>query len=187
MKLYKLTDADDKTRKNTQWGAGVTHTASGTGELCSEGWIHAYEHPLLAVLHNPIHGNFDLETAHLWECETSDKKPFREGQMKLGVRKLTTVRRIDVPVVTLEQRIRYGIFCSLAVYGEARYRTWATAWLDGTDRTERAATEAEEAEMAAEKATRAVERAAARANKNMNLIALAEKAMEITTMKKGGD
>jgi hypothetical protein len=40
MKLYKLTDEHGQTRGGTQWGEGVTHTATGTGtELCSDGWI----------------------------------------------------------------------------------------------------------------------------------------------------
>ena len=56
-KLYKLTDQNHQTRNNTKWGAGVTHTASGQGDLCTAGWLHAYTSPLLAVLLNPIHAN----------------------------------------------------------------------------------------------------------------------------------
>ena len=50
--LYKLTDGDGQTRGGTQWGPGVSHSGTGKGELCGPGWIHAYEHPLIAVLLN---------------------------------------------------------------------------------------------------------------------------------------
>ena len=66
VQLYKLTDAWDRTYNATQWGPGVAHRTSGKGEICSPGWLHAYRSPLLAVLMNPQHGNFDAETMHLW-------------------------------------------------------------------------------------------------------------------------
>ena len=57
MQLYKLTDDSGRTYNNTQWSEGSTHTASGDGDMCRQGWIHAYTHPLLAVLLNPIQLN----------------------------------------------------------------------------------------------------------------------------------
>jgi hypothetical protein len=48
MKLYKLTDQNAQTMNNTQWGPGVTHETDGRWALCGPGWLHAYEHPLLA-------------------------------------------------------------------------------------------------------------------------------------------
>ena len=146
MTLYKLTDKDGQTRWQTQWGEGVTHEAAapGVGGLCGPGWIHAYEHPLLAVLHDPIHGNFGT-TARLWECSTTDEDPLREGQMKIGVRSLTTMREIPLPVVTTPQRVRYAILCGIhALRGvrsraAIRWRKWARAWLSGEDRSGEAA------------------------------------------------
>ena len=66
-KLYKLTDENGQTRGGTQWGPGVSHSGTGCGGLCSPGWIHAYEHPLVAVLLNPIHGKF--RQPRMWEAE----------------------------------------------------------------------------------------------------------------------
>jgi len=45
----KLTDEHNRTCNNTQWGENVTYTAPGTGDLCTGGWIHYYDSPLLAV------------------------------------------------------------------------------------------------------------------------------------------
>jgi len=167
--------------------------------LCSEGWIHAYEHPLLAVLHNPIHGNYDPKTMHLWECKTTDKKPKRDGQLKLGVRNLTTIKQISIPAITITQRISYGILCAKEVCTEAVWNKWADNWLSGKDRTEAAAWVAASAERAAASTTAWVAsaasavasaaasaaemvatsaaRASMAAERGINLIDIAEKAM----------
>jgi hypothetical protein len=51
MKLYKLTDENGQTKNHTQWGENISHSASGDSnqDLCSNGWIHAYESSLLAA------------------------------------------------------------------------------------------------------------------------------------------
>src|SRR5262250_2167785 len=96
--LYKLTDERGQTRGGTQWGEDVTHEALGADgrDLCSSSWIHAYEHPLLAALLNPIHADF--QSPQLWEARGEIGK--RDGQLKCGCRKLTTVRQIELPTIT---------------------------------------------------------------------------------------
>jgi hypothetical protein len=164
MKLFKLTDENGRTRGNTQWGAGVTHRATGRGtELCSAGFIHAYEHPLLAVLLNPIHADF--ANPQLWEARGRVSK--REGQLKCGCKTLTTVRQIPLPEITNEQRIRFAICCAWLVCETPAWRRWAVGGLDGSDRSSAAAwaaaTAAETAAWAAARtAAREAERAAAR-------------------------
>ena len=44
-----------------------------------------------------------------------------------------------MPVVSLEQRIRFAILCARAVYREPGWCAWAEAWLTGADRTAAAA------------------------------------------------
>jgi len=148
VKLYKLTDQDDRTYNNTQWGEGVKHMASGKGELCTDGWIHAYTDPLLAVLLNPIHAN--IQNAHLWEAE--GEIGMDDHGLKVGCASLTTIRRIDVPVVTTEQRVRFSILCTRTVYTETTWTMWADAWLSGVDRSAAAAWVAGAAAWAAEAA-----------------------------------
>src|SRR3990167_5115621 len=106
MKLYKLTDQDMRTHGGFQWELGKRATASGQGELCGPGWIHAYEHPLLAVFHNPIHGKFQNPRAFVAEGGGRVK---REDLTKCGVTELTLTRELSLPVVTLEHRVRYAI------------------------------------------------------------------------------
>jgi hypothetical protein len=131
MKLYKLTDSNDQTKNSTQWGEGASHSGTGKGEMCSEGWIHAYRDPVLAVLMNPAHADF--RNPHLWEAEGRVSK---DDGLKVGCKTLTTTRRIDLPVVTVEQRIRFGILCAKKVCNNPAWLAWADGWLSGKDRSQ---------------------------------------------------
>lgn len=150
MKAWKLTDANGQTYGGTQWGEGVTHEASGEGDLCGSGWLHFYDDPLLAVLFNPIHTNFGAGM-QLWEAVAEGAiKP--DNGLKFGCSRLTTVRRVDAPEVTMEQRIRFGILCAKEVCDDPAWNAWADRWLSGKDRTARAAAAAREATWAAQEA-----------------------------------
>lgn len=139
MKLYKLTTADGRTRlgeqNECQWGENITHRGTGKGGLCGPGFIHAYTDPLLAVMFNPIHA--DYSNPQLWECEGD--VALSDRGTKVGCVSLTTVRRIQLPQVTTEQRVRFGILCALQVYTKPEFVDWAHAWLDGNDRAAAAA------------------------------------------------
>ena len=201
--LYKLTTSDYKTRKGhpeeTQWGEGVTHTVSGEGELCGRGWLHAYTNPLLAVLLNPIHAA--IENPVLWECSGEIGK--NDRGLKVGCKQLITKNILPIPQISTEQKVRFAILCAMEVCAEPNFRVWANNWLDGKDRSEAAARAAEAAAeavawaaaeaaeaaawAAAEAAARAAETvavaalvaalAAAEAAADIDLIAIAEKAI----------
>ncbi len=129
--LYKLTDSCGKTHNGTQWGPGVSHSGTGEGGLCGPGWIHAYEHPLIAVLLNPIHANF--QSPRLWEAE--GEVGLRDGQLKCGCRTLTTIREIPLPSITTEMRVRFAIMCAKEVCADFSWNAWADRWLSGGDRS----------------------------------------------------
>lgn len=145
--LYKLTDENGKTRpgeyNETQWEKGIEHSAKGAPEqnLCSNGWIHAYESPLLAVLFNPIHANF--ENPILWEAEGEIGKT--DGGLKCGVRQLKVLQKIQLPKITTQQRVAFSI---LVVYELIErkilpsipiWEEWSKDWLAGKNRAARAA------------------------------------------------
>ena len=137
-KLYKLTDAQGRTRAGEDneltWAVGVTHKTVSTGtRLCSSDVIHAYEHPLIAVLINPIHADFNPATMRLFAAE--GEIVAREGQLKCGVHALTVVEEIPVPVLTTEQRVKFAILCAKTVCKDATWNAWADKWLSGEDRT----------------------------------------------------
>jgi hypothetical protein len=135
IKLYKLTDRDGQTRNGTHWGPGVSHSGTGEGGLCGPGWIHAYEHPLVAVLLNPTHADF--KNPRLWESE--GEVALRDGQLKCGCKTLTTVREIPLPKITTEMRVRFGILCAKEVCADLSWNAWADRWLSGGVRSEAAA------------------------------------------------
>ena len=152
MTLYKLTNENDQTHGGMQWGENVTHTASGKGELCGPGFIHAYTDPVLAVLLNPI--GADFRNPHLWIAEGKIVKDDRG--LKCGTVKLTTVRRMDLPTVTTVHRIAFAILCTKQVYANKQWNQWADKWLSGKNRAAAAAASAAKAAaMAAMAATAA--------------------------------
>jgi hypothetical protein len=156
-KLYKLTTQDNKTRKGYSnectWGAGVTHIAKGTGGLCTEGCIHSYLSPELAVIMNPIHAN--IKAPKLWECK--GEIVLSDNGLKVGGKCLTTVREISLPNVTLEQRVIFAILCVKSVFGgkSAEWDKWAEDYISGKNRAAHAA--AYDAARAAADAARAAD------------------------------
>lgn len=181
MKLYKLTDQNHQTHGGCQWGEGVTHEADGQGEMCGPGWLHAYKHPLLVVLLNPIHADF--KSPVLWESEGEIEK---DDGLKVGSRKLTTLRIIPLPTITIEQKIKFAILCAKKVCKDPAWNLWADRWLSGEDGTAGSARAARApwtawtaARSAARSASEAVEAAAraAEATADIDLIAIAEEAM----------
>ena len=139
--LYKLTDSCGKTRNDTQWGPGVSHSGTGEGGLCGPGWIHAYEHPLIAVLMNPIHS--DIKNPRLWEAE--GKIAIRDGQLQCGCKTLTTIREIPLPEITTKMLVRLVILCAKEVCACRTWNAWADKWLSGEDRSAAAAAAAAKA------------------------------------------
>ena len=160
--FYKLTDSEGYTRKGKSnqllWGEGITHAAVGNGsELCSDAFIHVYAHPLIAAFMNPIHADF--KNPLLWECEV-EGDAVHDGQLKSGFKTVKTIRRIDLPTITTEQRVSIGIRCALKHCNEPAFIKWANAWLDGSDRAEAAAWAAAEWAAGAARAAEAAEAAA---------------------------
>ena len=158
MLVYKLTDQKMQTLGGFQWEAGKIREASGDGPLCSKGWLHAYESPPLAVLHNPIHAN--IANPRLFSADTLDGEILRDGMMKLGSTRLVLLEEIPLPQISLTQRAAYGILCALEVYREPSFVFWASRWISGEDRSALAAWVAMRAAAAAWAATGAEREAA---------------------------
>ena len=133
--LYKLTDAAGRTRNNTQWGPGVTHSGTDAHELWDATLIYAYTNPLLAAMFNPHHENFD--EALLWESD--GEVALEDRGRRVWCRSLTTLREIPLPTVTTEQHVRFGILCARAVYTDPAWGRWSDLWLSGVDRTQESA------------------------------------------------
>ena len=132
-KLYKLTTQDNYTRKGEYnqclWGEGISHSGTGTGNLCGPGYIHAYTSPLLAVLLNPIHAN--LSSPKLWEAEGEVAKT--DMGLKVGCVTLKLGIQIPLPTITIRQRVIFAILCARAVgFVNSVWDEWADAYINKT-------------------------------------------------------
>ena len=138
--LYKLTDLQSQTRNATQWGENVTHElpARDAYQLCSYQVLHAYVSPELAVLMDPIQASL-LPDAILWEAEGD---VVTNDGTKVGCTRLTTLKQIPIPTITLEQRVTFALKCALHVYKEPSWVAWAQAWVANTNRDATAADDA---------------------------------------------
>lgn len=124
--LYKLTDEFCATFGGTFWELREWREASGKGNLCSRGWLHAYESPLVAVLMNPVHANFTAPL--LFEAEGQGAFLDDNG-LKCGVQWLRIMKQIPLPIITPKQRARVAIQCAKLVSKNKRWLAWACAWL----------------------------------------------------------
>ena len=77
----------------------------------------------------------------------------------------TTIRQIDLPVFSTNQKIAFGILCAKEVCHNDEFNKWANEWLDGSNRTKESAAAAvyAAAYSAADDAVRAAAVTAARA------------------------
>ena len=136
MLVYKLTDQNFKTFNDTIWGENVTHKTSGESVLCTDGWLHYYHHPILAILLNPIHAN--IENPILWKAKAEGKHLDDHG-LKGGCTKLTTIKQITIPIISPEQKIKFAILSTKKVCNHHQWNQWADNWLSGKDRSKKSA------------------------------------------------
>lgn len=138
---YKLTNQKLQTGNKFQWKLGKWVEALGAPDrgLCTDSWLHCYDSPLLAVLHNPIHAN--ITNPRLFEVEGLGVIKDNNG-IKRGCQKMRLVKEILVPTVTQEQCVAYGILCAKMVCTLPTFVSWADRWLSGEDRSKVAAARA---------------------------------------------
>lgn len=130
---YKITDGNGWTKNNTQWGENITHEITKPGTtLCSDEVFHGYETPEIAIFMNPAHGNYDEKTMLLWEAKGT---VVAGDGMKLGFKRQTTIKQVEKPIITAEQRVEIAILCTMKVIKNRQWRKWARNWITGTDRT----------------------------------------------------
>ncbi len=157
MKYYKLLTQDLKSHNNTQWQIGVPITIQKEGnEMCTDQVLHCYNHPLLAVLFNPIHA--DIQNPKLFEIEV-DSIVNTDG-LKFASKSQTLIGEISLPQINTEQRIQLTIKVAKLVCKDCIWNAWADSWLDGSDRSQESATAATAAADAARAAADAAADAA---------------------------
>ena len=132
--VYKLTDNNNKSKNNTQWGVGVTISAEGdeNQELCTDGWIHVYKSAELAFLLQPAHVNYTDTPYRVWVATGTIGRS--RQQIVHGCRQLTTNSLDPLVSVSDAARKKFALLCAMEAYsGDAEYTSWAQDWLNGDE------------------------------------------------------
>lgn len=132
MKAVKLTNTNGITESRIKLVEGVTYVSNGTGDSKILGRFRTYEHPLLARFFMQLHRSNDTSLA--WEIETKGKTN-SVTQEQTWCSSLIPIKRIELPLITTEQRVGIAINCALEVFKDEQWRTWAYRWLSGADRS----------------------------------------------------
>ena len=130
---------------NTKWEVNKTITVTKKGiEMCTAQVLHGYNHPLLAVLFNPIHSN--IYNPRLFEIDV-DTIVNTDG-LKYASKQQTLIKEITIPEINLEQRIEFAIRVAKLVCKDTDWNMWADNWLNNIDRTIKSAKAAADAAFA---------------------------------------
>ena len=131
--LCKWISEDMRTKNDTYWTVNIPNELpeEDTLELCRKGLFHYVSDPLLAVFLKGYHNCNDYSSLY----KVVDEGKSVEGIDKCGATKLTLVKELEIPEVTLNQKIAFAILCALEVYKEIRFVTWAKNWLSGQARS----------------------------------------------------
>jgi hypothetical protein len=134
--MYKLTTKFQTTYGGMKWEIGKTNRATGnSSKMCTDGLLHCYADPHLAVMFNPVHANISEALLFKVECSTI----LDSDGMKYGCKEQTPKELLTLPVLSTEQRVAFGIKCALLVLREDWFVKWAEDWLSGVCRGESAA------------------------------------------------
>lgn len=137
MLMYKLTTHENTTQGGMKWEIGKTNVATGVGnDMCTDQLLHCYSDPYLAIVFCHIHLKIDSPKLYLIECS----EIVATNGLKYGCKEQTPIRELVLPVLTKNQYLAFGIKCALAVNFGEKFVTWANGWLDGSDRSNFAAT-----------------------------------------------
>lgn len=127
---YKLLTQRNMSHGLTYWDYSITHHTSGQGGLCGPGWLHCYTSPLLAVMLNPLHANFN--NPRLYKVWVSGKHKSDMG-LKEGWTMMRLHSRMKLPRVSRRQRMAFAILCLLQLPSVRRNKPfvdWVHAWLN---------------------------------------------------------
>ena len=133
---YKLTDSKMRTYNEFQWELGKWYEITGERDLCSPGWFHFYNDPLVGMFLNPAHAN--IGNPRLFRAEVEGNFIDDNGT-KCGYSRAKLIEELLVPQISPVQRVRFAILCVKEVYKRKKWNKWADNWLSGKNRTEKSA------------------------------------------------
>ena len=108
----KLLKKDLTTHGGFKWEVGKTYTIEKFGiELCSDQVFHGYHSPETAALFNVIHAN--ISDPVCYEIEYGDI--VADDGLKFGSKTMRLVKQIELPKITIRQRVIFSVLCAFEV------------------------------------------------------------------------
>lgn len=113
-----------------KWGPGIAHSARGKGNrLCTNNVIHAYIDPYLAVMFDSHHGRYlQKKSAKMWIARGVVVAGDPE---KVGVKKLTTIRKVKMPKVSPKKKKEFLARLMLLHTKSKALKEWCRKYLRG--------------------------------------------------------
>jgi hypothetical protein len=131
--VYKFTDQNMRTYDGFAWSLGRARKASGNVKyLCTDSWLHAYPDKLTASFMWAAHVHDDY--TRFFEAEAGGEILRDKQGLKLGCTRLTLIRELNLPAISLNVRRRVAIRYAKATTGlgkGASWFDWAEKWLAG--------------------------------------------------------
>jgi hypothetical protein len=126
MKVYKITTAESTNYRGQKFQAG---------ELCPEHdnpnfHYRVYHTPELATLFHPFYDAW--ENPVLWEGEGFGYGGVDDGIM-CAVKQVKLVQQIPFVPYSVQDHIRFGIYCALLMIEDPLFVKWATNWIHGVE------------------------------------------------------
>ena len=128
--FYLITDKDNTTWRDVQWGENVTHEEENPNYHFA-----VYNSPQAACYMYPFYEEF--KNPKLWAA--SGENPSRDEGFRTKFAKLTTLNQLTSTLPNKDQRITFAILCSMNLVMNPIYRDWAVRYLKGDDQTKESA------------------------------------------------
>lgn len=128
--LYLITDENNKSWRETQWGENVSHTEDNPNYH-----FPVFQDILVASYMYPAYDFF--EKPKIWEATTNTDPT--EISFRSKYPQLTTIKEVQFVNPTIEQRITFALLCSLNLILNPTFREWALNYLKGIDQTKETA------------------------------------------------
>lgn len=128
--FYLVTNENNENWQNVSWGENVTHEENNPNYYFvtyDDPHVAAYMYPLSEITNQP----------KFWTVEQQSEKI--ECGYQFLFEKITTLKEFTVSLPTPDQKITFGMLCSMMLVKNKEYREWAINYLNGSDKSKESA------------------------------------------------
>lgn len=126
---YLVTDENNKTWRDVEWGENVTHEETNPNFFFS-----VYDNAYTALFMYPAYEAFNKPK--IWE---TSQQNVSASFFRLAFPKITSLKPIQLTLPTREQQLTFAIVCCINMIALPKFRTWAFNYLKGIDTSKESA------------------------------------------------